>query len=287
MTKIAFVAYRQWAYDIYEKLLAFQTERPSFVVPVLITTPEHEFVLPTEGEGMPAVRVIAGKDQEAMKAILEEFDIDAVCFYGWSWLVKEPMLTDYTCLCLHPSPLPRYRGGSPIQNQIVAGEAMSAVSVIKMSEGIDDGDIYKQIPMSLEGTLDEILGRIVDLGVVITRDFVTDLDNGEVVFTPQHDLEANPALKRRTPEMSELTLESASSMSFFDLNNFVRALTDPYPNVFLKLGETTMLVQAVQKYTVLPEGATVLTSASENAPEGDLFLEIADGYARIARFKFI
>ena len=43
---------------------------------------------------------------------------DIVLFYGWSWKVSEKLINKFDCLMLHPSPLPKYRGGSPIQNQI-------------------------------------------------------------------------------------------------------------------------------------------------------------------------
>ena len=65
---------------------------------------------------------------------------------------------------LHPSPLPKYRGGSPIQNQIINGEKNSAVTLFKMTRNLDDGDIYKQIPFSLKGSLDDIFNRIIKLG---------------------------------------------------------------------------------------------------------------------------
>ena len=45
---------------------------------------------------------------------------------------------------LHPSPLPKFRGGSPIQNQIIRGEKISAVTIFKINKIIDGGDIYFQ-----------------------------------------------------------------------------------------------------------------------------------------------
>ena len=45
---------------------------------------------------------------------------------------------------LHPSPLPKFRGGSPIQNQIIRGKKISAVTIFKINKIIDGGDIYFQ-----------------------------------------------------------------------------------------------------------------------------------------------
>ena len=40
-------------------------------------------------------------------------------FYGWSWKIEEEIYANYMSIMLHPSDLPKFRGGSPIQNQIL------------------------------------------------------------------------------------------------------------------------------------------------------------------------
>ena len=60
-------------------------------------------------------------------------------FYGWSWIVSKDLIENFTCLMLHPSPLPLYRGGSPLQNQIIEGKKTSKVSIIIMTEELDAG----------------------------------------------------------------------------------------------------------------------------------------------------
>ena len=72
---------------------------------------------------------------------IARFSPDLVLFYGWSDIIASEIISEYSCLMLHPSPLPKYRGGSPIQNQIINGEVDSAVSIFLMDEGIDTGPI--------------------------------------------------------------------------------------------------------------------------------------------------
>ena len=285
MKNIAFVVYRQWAFEIYEAIAAYQAESGGFQLPLLITTPEHEFTLPRSSAARE-VLVLEGNDQAGFAQVLAERDIDVACFYGWSWIVREPILSDHTCLCLHPSPLPKYRGGSPIQHQIVAGEDMSAVSVIKMSEGIDDGDLYRQIPFSMAGTLDEILARMVDLGIVITRKFIEDTINESVVFTPQKHLDAHPPLKRRTQADGEITLEK--SVDFSQVYNLVRGLTDPYPNAFITLPDGVVYIQSVHFRKEKPTPAQVITKDTPAASlDSDVPIAFAinGGYALIRQYR--
>ena len=87
---------------------------------------------------------------------------DTIFFLGWSWIVDKNIIDNYNCICLHPSPLPKYRGGSPIQNQIINKEQVSAVSFFKMNDKLDQGKILYQAPFSLKGELNDIFNRIIN-----------------------------------------------------------------------------------------------------------------------------
>lgn len=289
MKRVAFIVYRQWSFDIFQDILKQMSKHDNYEIPLLITTPNHEFSLP-ENISNFTVAICEGNDQECVGNLLEKHKIEIVFFYGWSWMVREPILSKYTCLCLHPAPLPKYRGGTPIQHQIVAGEEMSAVSVFKMTEGVDDGDVYKQIPFSLAGTLDEILSRIVDLGVVITRDFLQDLVNESVVFYPQLDLENNPALKRRNQSEGEIYLDNALINTYKAIYNLVRGLTDPYPNAFITLVDGVLYLQSVQRRVSLPVQAIELNptiKGSDLDEDKPLVVKVVDGYVLIVKHKFV
>ncbi|GIS10295.1 MAG: hypothetical protein CM15mP114_10770 [Alphaproteobacteria bacterium] len=68
---------------------------------------------------------------------------------------------------LHPSDLPKYRGGSPIQNQILNGILDSKVTIKPLMK-MDAGPILVQRPLSLRGEMSEILGRIEQSGTEAT-----------------------------------------------------------------------------------------------------------------------
>ena len=130
---------------------------------------------------------------------------------------------------LHPSPLPKYRGGSPIQNQIINGEKESAVSLFKMNKFLDEGDIYFQKEFSLEGKLDDIFFRITDIGFTGSCKII---DN-EYSITKQDHSKAT-YFKRRKPEDSEITLDEIKTKPAEYIQNKIRMLNDPYPNAYIK-----------------------------------------------------
>ena len=86
---------------------------------------------------------------------------------------------------LHPSPLPKYRGGSPIQNQLINGEKESAVTLFKIDKGMHTGDIIAQKPFQLLGGLDRIFSYITALGTDLSMNMIRNFNNLELV--PQNN----------------------------------------------------------------------------------------------------
>ena len=197
--KIIGCAYRRWALQIFEHL-------EKSVEIKIIRSPEN--ITP---------------------GVIEEYQPDLILFYGWSWTVPDDIVNNYLCLCLHPSPLPKYRGGSPIQNQIMNGEVESAVSIFKMTEEIDAGDLCAQVPFSLEGNLWEILNTIRDIGSFETLRIIRELKN--LKYWPQEG--EITTFKRRLPDESEITFEELRFATARYLHNKIRGLQSPYPNAYI------------------------------------------------------
>lgn len=199
--RIACVSYRDWALSIYDQLA-----RES----------DHTYL------------IVRSKAQFDESAILD-FKPDLMFFYGWSWMIDNTLLQASPCIMLHPSPLPKYRGGSPIQNQIISGETQSAVTLFVMTEEMDAGDIVGQMEISLNGNLEEIFRRITDVGLVLTRQILKE----GLKPIPQDHNQATYC-KRRKPSDSEIQLEELASASGRFLYNKIRMLADPYPNAYIR-----------------------------------------------------
>ena len=130
---------------------------------------------------------------------------------------------------LHPSPLPKYRGGSPIQNQIINDEKISTVTLFIMDEGIDTGNIIAKKEFSLNGDISQIFNRISNVGFELTRQILKE--DYTVTF---QDHEKATVYTRRKPEESEITINEIQNKSAIYLHNKIRMLQDPYPNAYIK-----------------------------------------------------
>ena len=62
-----------------------------------------------------------------------------VCAFGA--LIKEPLLSAHEILNVHPSLLPRWRGAAPVERAIMAGDAQTGVSIMRLTAGLDSGPV--------------------------------------------------------------------------------------------------------------------------------------------------
>lgn len=175
-----------------------------------------------------------------LEALNSSVNFDLIFFIGWSWIIEKKILDSSFCICMHPSPLPRYKGGSPIQNQIIKGEKESAVSFFKMTEKIDAGPIISSYPFSLEGSLDDIFGRIEKQCIKHIPSIIEQFIVNKISLSEQN-LDDSTYFKRRTPDESEIKLEDISRFPASYFYNKIRMLQDPYPNAYIKCKNNTKL----------------------------------------------
>lgn len=93
----------------------------------------------------------------------------------------------YGCINVHGSLLPRWRGASPIQSSIIAGDKITGVSTMQMAEGLDTGDILLtyETPIGLRETAGELFDRLAEAGAALLIDTLDNLHT--ITPRPQDD----------------------------------------------------------------------------------------------------
>src|SRR3954453_23625914 len=93
-----------------------------------------------------------------------EPDVLIVCAYGV--LIKEPLLSTYEILKVHPSLLPRWRGAAPVERAIMAGDAETGVSIMRLTAGLDSGPVCLQQhePIRPDDDYGTLAARLRELG---------------------------------------------------------------------------------------------------------------------------
>src|SRR6185503_11817460 len=104
-------------------------------------------------------------DDARARVAAAEPDVVVVCAFGA--LLREPLLSEYELLNIHPSLLPRWRGAAPIERAIMAGDSETGVSIMRITAGLDSGPVYMQRTEEIRAEDDyaTLSERLVRLGV--------------------------------------------------------------------------------------------------------------------------
>jgi methionyl-tRNA formyltransferase len=91
-------------------------------------------------------------------------DVVAICAFGA--LIKEPLLSSWELINVHPSLLPRWRGAAPVERAMMAGDAETGVCTMLTEAGFDTGPVYLSgsEPIRADDTYGTLAARLEQLG---------------------------------------------------------------------------------------------------------------------------
>ncbi len=100
------------------------------------------------------------------RALIAGAEPEAVIVCAFGALIKEPLLSDYDVLNVHPSLLPRWRGAAPIERAIMAGDERTGVSIMRLTAGLDSGPVCLAAPEPIapHDTFGTLAERLQSLG---------------------------------------------------------------------------------------------------------------------------
>lgn len=142
---------------------------------------------------------------------------------------------------IHPSLLPKYKGPSPVQYQILNGETTVGVTLIKLDSEIDHGPILSQRPYQLQGneTSEDLLSILFKMGADLVVEQIEKLENGEKLTETQQDHSKESWSYKITKEDGRIDLSKIPT-SESDIGNWkleiarkIRALY-PWPGVWFR-----------------------------------------------------
>ena len=172
-------------------------------------------------------------------------DAVAVCAFGQ--LIREPLLSEWPMLNVHPSLLPRWRGAAPIERAIMAGDPRTGVSLMQVTAGLDSGPVAlrEEIPIGPEDDFESLAAKLAALGGELLVEALDRLERSELGFDEQDDAEATYAEKI---EAGERRLDPGRPAA--ELARTVRALT-PHVGAYLELdGESRLGVRRARAVDV-------------------------------------
>lgn len=176
------------------------------------------------------LEVFQPENQKELYTVILKLKPDLIVNVAYGMILPARILNfpSFGCINLHPSLLPAYRGAAPIQRALMAGEEITGITVMYMTEKLDAGDILLQEKTWIGrdenyGSLHE---RLANLGAVKLIEALRLVARGKAPRLPQDEEGATyaPPLTRE----DEIIRWSSSSEAIF---NQIRAL-DPLPGAY-------------------------------------------------------
>ena len=153
---------------------------------------------------------------------------------GWYWIIKSELLKNISLgfFGVHASLLPKYRGCSPTVWAIINGENQHGVTLFRFDNGIDTGDILAQNTFDIKENdyISDVLQKIESETIKIMHDSIPRILAGDYKVRRQDHRQASYCAQRR-PEDGHIDWNK----SCFEIYNFIRAQSRPYPGAFSNL----------------------------------------------------
>src|SRR5262245_62110092 len=114
-------------------------------------------------------------------------DVMVVAAYG---LILPPQLLDWPkhgCINIHASLLPRWRGAAPIQRALLAGDAETGISIMRLDAGIDTGPVLleRRLPIGMHDTAGDLHDSLGELGAAALIEAIDGLAAGTITARAQ------------------------------------------------------------------------------------------------------
>jgi methionyl-tRNA formyltransferase len=182
---------------------------------------------------------IDGKKTKDYEPIINDMNLDLILVLGWYYMIPSSIrnLTKHGAWGIHASLLPKYAGGAPLNWAIINGEKETGVTLFRMDEGVDDGDIIAQKRFDIEysDSIKEVYERATIVSKELLEEVLVDMKN--IHFRKQNKdlIEIYP---QRNPKDGEIDLTKSST----ELYNFIRAQSNPYPGAYIKTKDGKKLI---------------------------------------------
>lgn len=196
----------------------------------------------------------------------------SVLVCGWYWKIPPAILSQAPggFLGLHASLLPRYRGNAPLVWALLNGEPEAGVSLFRMEEGLDTGDLLAQeaFPLGADDTIADALAKAESASLRALDLALPDLLAERPRFRPQPAPEpgmgeaAYRAFPKRNPADGRLDWTAPAEAVY----NAIRAQTRPYPGAFAYLGDRKLTVWSAARDRAARAGSSGARESGNDAP---------------------
>jgi methionyl-tRNA formyltransferase len=185
-----------------------------------------------EEQGL-SVRTPVSMRDPAEIAAFQALNLDVACVVAFGQILpaavlEAPLLGSFN---LHGSLLPRWRGAAPIQRAIMAGDPLTGVEVMRMTEGLDEGPVLasETVRIGPRDTAGTVHDRMAAVGAELLARTLPLIEQGRAIETPQSETGVTYA-KKIGPKVARIVWEKPGA----EIDRKIRGLS-PFPGAWFLL----------------------------------------------------
>jgi len=225
-----------------------------------------------EAHNLPVFQPERIRDESFLK-IYRNLAPELVVVVAFGQILPGEMITQprFGCVNVHPSLLPKYRGAAPMQWSLIRGEETTGMTIMRMDEGVDSGDILlqKPVPITPEENFGSLHDRMAILGAGMLFQTISMIADQTIRPLQQDHAQATLA-----PRIKKEDCIIDWSKSVREILSLIRGLS-PSPGAYTFLDGKKLKIYAARgeaSSTVPPPGTVSVTE------DGRLAVAAADGF---------
>ena len=212
-----------------------QPDKPKGRGKTLMPTPVKEVALKHE---IPVLQPVKVREPEFVEQ-LRTMEPDVIVVAAFGQIISRDLLElpKYGCINVHASLLPAYRGAAPIQWAVINGDRESGVTIMRMNEGLDTGDMIDKVvvPLAEDETGGSLFEKLSHAGARLCVKVLEDLESGRAVCTPQPEESTTAYAAMITKKMGEICWQRPAE----EIEQLIRGL-NPWPSAYTYLDNKSL-----------------------------------------------
>lgn len=217
-------------------LVVTQPDKPKGRGKAMQFTPVKECALEHGIEVFQPVKI----RETANVEYLRKYNPDIIVVAAFGQILPKSILdmAKYGCINIHASLLPKYRGAAPIQWSVINGDEVSGVTIMRMDEGVDTGDMItkRQVRLAEDETGGSLFDKLAEVGAKLCIETMDMIENGTAEYTPQNSEEATHT-SMISKELGEIDWKKPA----VEIERLIRGL-NPWPSAFTHLNGKTFKI---------------------------------------------
>lgn len=246
-----------------------QPDKPKGRGKAMQPTPVKETALAL---GLPVLQPGKVRDESFLKQ-METIRPDVIVVVAFGQIIPPALLAmpPLGCINVHASLLPAYRGAAPIQWAVIDGQKESGVTIMRMDEGLDTGDMISRVtvPLAEDETGGSLFEKLSEAGAKLLVETLPSLEQGTAVLEKQPEDSPTPYAAMITKKMGDICWEQPAQQ----LERLIRGL-NPWPSAYTRLGGKNL---KLWKASVREENSGALPGQVVRTGKEGIFVQTGDG----------